>query len=116
MLSFVFLCLVPTILIAGSGDANNDGKVNVADIVEIIKFLNSSPSANFNATEADISGNGKVNKTDIEIIEKVIMSDASEKQSIVDFYALQEMIREAQEKIDELNDKVNHTSPQLLHM
>lgn len=116
MLSFVFLCLVPTILIAGSGDANNDGKVNVADIVEIIKFLNSSPSANFNATEADISGNGKVNKTDIEIIEKVIMSDASEKQSIVDFYALQEMIREAQEKIDELNDKVNQTSPQLLHM
>ena len=30
----LFICLLPMALLAGSGDVNDDGKINVADIVE----------------------------------------------------------------------------------
>lgn len=38
--------LLPIRLMAGSGDANNDGKVDVADIVEIVNYILKSPSEN----------------------------------------------------------------------
>ena len=110
------LCLAPIALLAGSGDANGDGKVNVADIVEIISYLNGNPSGSFNATEADISGNGKVDANDVNILKEVIMSDDADKESLVEYYHLQELIQEAQEKVDELSDQINQKAPKLLHM
>ena len=52
------------------GDANNDGKVNVADIVEVVNAKAGKPSASFNMTNADVDGNGSI--TEAEIV-KIIM-------------------------------------------
>ena len=116
LLSLLLLCLVPVALLAGSGDVNGDGKVNVADIVEIVNYLNGNPSDTFNATEADISGNGRVDATDIKILREVIMSEDVDKESVIEYYALEELIHEAQDKIDQLNDQINQREPKLLHM
>ena len=116
LLSLFWGCALPLVLLAGSGDANGDHKVNVADIVEIINYLNGTPSDTFNGNEADISGNGKVNKIDINILEEVIMHEDFDMESALEYYKLLDLIYDAQEKIDELNDKINQTEPKLLHM
>jgi len=116
LLSLLLLCLMPIALLAGSGDANGDSKVNVADIVEILNYLRGTPSDKFNATEADISGNGKVDATDVKILREALLSEGINRESVIEYYALQEMIQEAQEKIDELNDQINQREPRLLHM
>ena len=116
LLSFFLICLVPISLLAGSGDVNGDRKVNVADIVEIVNYLKGTPSARFNATEADVSGNGKVDDADIKIINEVIMSGDVDLESAIEYYSLQEKIRQAQERIDELKGQINQVEPQLLHL
>lgn len=116
VLSFFLLCLFPIALLAGSGDANGDGKVNVADIVEIVNYLHGTTTEKFNIIEADISGNGKVDDTDVKILQEVIMSEGIDQKSVIEYYALQEMIQEAQEKIDQLIDQINQKEPKLLHM
>ena len=116
LLSFILICLIPISLLAGSGDVNGDKKVNVADIVEIVNYLRGTPSDNFNATEADVSGNGKVDDTDIKIINEVIISGEVDLESAIEYYTLQERIRQAQEKIDELTNQINLEGPQLLHL
>ena len=88
LLSLFLVCALPIALLAGSGDVNGDSKVNVADIVEIINYLNGSPSDKFNFDEADISGNGKVNDIDIKILEEVIMHDDFDLKSALDYYTL----------------------------
>ena len=50
------------------GDANGDGKVNVADIVEIVNYINGIPSVNFLFAPADANNDGEVNSTDIDQI------------------------------------------------
>jgi hypothetical protein len=55
------------------GDANNDGKVTVADIVEIVKYINKIPSSYFNAVNADVNGDKTINASDIDEISKLIM-------------------------------------------
>ena len=55
------------------GDANNDGIVNVADIVEITNAKAGNPSASFNLTNADMEGNGSVTEVDINAIANKIM-------------------------------------------
>lgn len=55
------------------GDANNDGKVTVADIVEIVKYINKIPSSYFNADNADVNGDKTINASDIDEISKLIM-------------------------------------------
>ena len=39
LLILFFACFTPSAMFAGSGDANNDGEVDVADIVEIINKM-----------------------------------------------------------------------------
>ena len=39
VLSFFLLCLFPIALLAGSGDANGDGKVSSTDIVRLKKYF-----------------------------------------------------------------------------
>lgn len=64
--------LIPLALLAGSGDVNGDGKINVADIVEIINYLNGHPSENFNAYEADTNNNGHVDEGDVRVLSYII--------------------------------------------
>ena len=55
------------------GDADNDGKVTVADIVEIVKYINKIPSSYFNAVNADVNGDKTINASDIDEISKLII-------------------------------------------
>ena len=56
------------------GDANGDGEVNVADIVEIVNYILGKPSAKFVKTAADLNKDGEVNVTDIVMVVNIIMS------------------------------------------
>ena len=57
-----------------AGDANDDGRVNVADIVEVVNYLQGNPSERFNYVQGDADGNGSVDKTDIQAIVNKVMS------------------------------------------
>ena len=59
------------------GDANNDGEVNVSDIVEIVNYIMNKPSANFVLGTSDMNADGEVNVTDIIKVVSVIMSTNS---------------------------------------
>ena len=55
------------------GDANNDGYVNVADIVAITNYRKGAAPAGFNAKAADLNNDSNVDETDISILDKMIM-------------------------------------------
>lgn len=55
------------------GDANCDGKIDVADIVEIVNSNQGKSSDRFSYKAADVTMDGKVNDDDIEEIVKIIM-------------------------------------------
>lgn len=56
-----------------AGDANGDGKVDVADIVEIVNYLQNNPSTKFNETNADANGADGVTPEDINTIVNIIL-------------------------------------------
>ena len=56
------------------GDANGDGEVNVADIVEIVNDILGKPSDKFVKAAADLSGDGEINVTDIVMVVNIILS------------------------------------------
>ena len=57
------------------GDINNDGKINVTDIVYLISYLkNSTKLPGFNMEAADADGSGTVDDADIEALKEMIMS------------------------------------------
>ena len=51
-----------------SGDANSDGTVNAADIVEVVNYIMGNPSDKFVKNQADANEDGIVNVADIVII------------------------------------------------
>ena len=55
LLTILATCFLPLGLLAGSGDVNGDGKINVADVVEIVNYLQGHPSDQFNLDEADVN-------------------------------------------------------------
>lgn len=57
----------------GKGDANSDGTVNAADIVEVVKMIMGNPSEGFDEKAADINGDGVVNAADIVEMVNIIM-------------------------------------------
>jgi hypothetical protein len=57
-----------------AGDANGDGIINAADIVEVINYINGSPSDIFDLKRADANGDGIVNGSDIDMIVNHIMT------------------------------------------
>jgi hypothetical protein len=63
-----------TLLQAIVGDANGDGKVNAADIVEMVNAKNGMASAIFNLQNADMDGNDEINQADIDAVVNIIMS------------------------------------------
>ena len=58
----------------GNGDANGDGTVNAADIVEVVNYIMGKASAKFDASKADINGDGTINAADIVMIVNMIMA------------------------------------------
>jgi hypothetical protein len=60
-----------------AGDANGDGKVDVADIVEIVNYLQEQKSERFNEKNADADNNSEVNIEDINAIVKIILEEHS---------------------------------------
>ena len=57
------------------GDANNDGVINAADIVEMVNAKNGKQSDRFNLKNADLDGNGNITDTDINEVVKMIMGE-----------------------------------------
>jgi hypothetical protein len=64
---------VNSIIIRSPGDANNDGYVDAADLVEMINAKNGKASERFNLTNADIDRNGTITQEDIDAVVKYIM-------------------------------------------
>ena len=56
------------------GDANNDGKVDAADIVFVVSYINGKSLPGFNEKAANADGNGKIDENDVFTIEKIILS------------------------------------------
>lgn len=56
------------------GDANDDNKVDAADIVEMVNETKGQPSAKFKKNNADIDGNGYVTDADITEVAKIILT------------------------------------------
>ena len=72
----LFLSIKTSLFAANSikDDANSDGTVNVADIVEVVNYIMGNPSNTFVKDQADVNGDGVINATDIVEIVKLIMS------------------------------------------
>ena len=60
---------------AESGDANGDGTINAADIVEVVNYIMNNPSEKFDEKSADANGDGVVNAADIVTIVNIIMGN-----------------------------------------
>jgi 3',5'-cyclic AMP phosphodiesterase CpdA len=56
------------------GDANGDHKVDIADIVEVVNFLDDKPSSHFNKQAADANDNGIIDPNDITAISSIILT------------------------------------------
>ena len=66
----------PQYMIAGGhvkGDANDDVRVNAADIVEMVNAKNNKASDKFVLKYADIDGDKKITQSDIDAVVKIIM-------------------------------------------
>ena len=56
------------------GDANGDGTVNAADIVEVVNYIMNNPTSKFVIDGADANHDGTVNAADIVMIVNTILS------------------------------------------
>jgi len=57
------------------GDANGDGTVNAADIVEVVNYIMNNPTSKFVIDGADANHDGTVNAADIVAIVNIIMGN-----------------------------------------
>ena len=84
-------CLLPSAMFAGSGDANNDGKVDVADIVEIISNyilktrsdldgIWTSVNVDVKKIWADANVDGKIDMEDVKTIADYLIMTEAERQ------------------------------------
>ena len=64
---------VNSIVFRRPGDANNDGFVDAADLVEMINAKNGKASERFNLTNADIDRDGDITQEDIDAVVNMIM-------------------------------------------
>ena len=56
------------------GDANDDGVVDAADIVETVNAMNGKASSKFILSNADLNNNGKADADDVKAIADIIMT------------------------------------------
>jgi hypothetical protein len=55
------------------GDANDDGKISIADAVIMIDYILNRNPENFNAVAADMNGDSQVTMTDvIQVLDKIL--------------------------------------------
>jgi hypothetical protein len=66
-----------TFVIFVKGDANNDKKVDVADLVEMVNARDGHPSVRFVLKAADIDGSGSITNSDITAVANLIMKGQS---------------------------------------
>jgi hypothetical protein len=57
------------------GDANGDGQVNAADLVEMVNAMNGHASDKFVLKNADMDGDNVITKADIDAVRKLIMGE-----------------------------------------
>lgn len=92
LLALFLACFLPSAMFAGSGDANNDGKVDVADIVEIISnyILKSRNDLDRIWTDvkvdvkkiwADANVDGKIDMNDVKAIADYLIMTEAERQN-----------------------------------
>jgi hypothetical protein len=55
------------------GDVNDDGRVNVTDIMAVASYILKYDLPSFNVAAADVNGDGKINVTDIMGIANIIL-------------------------------------------
>ena len=76
LFALALVVLLPLGLLAGSGDVNGDGRINVADIVELVNYLKGNSSEKFNIDEADVNNDGTIDNDDVEALsDKVIKGE-----------------------------------------
>ena len=73
LLTMAMAVLLPIGIMAGSGDVNDDGKVDILDIVELVNYLNNNPSENFKEDEADVNKDSQIDEKDVELLAKKIL-------------------------------------------
>ena len=56
-----------------SGDANNDGVVDVADVVAIVNYILEKPAENFNFKTADVNGDEVIDAADVVGVVNIIL-------------------------------------------
>ena len=61
LLALFLACFLPVALLAGSGDANGDGKINLTDVMTVLNTKKATK-------QTDINSDGKVTKEDADII------------------------------------------------
>lgn len=91
LMALFVACLLPSAMFAGSGDANNDGKVDVTDIVEIISnyilktrsdlvgFWN-SVNVDVKKMWADANVDGEIDMEDVKTIADYLIMTEAERQ------------------------------------
>ena len=62
------------IIIRTPGDANGDGKVNMADVVEMVNAMNNNASIKFNLYNANMDKKGWITQEDIDEVVKIILN------------------------------------------
>ena len=62
-----------------SGDANGDGKINVADYIAIAHHVMGKTPVSFNEKAADVNGDGKVNVADYIAVAHIVMNSQNKK-------------------------------------
>lgn len=77
-------CVISDFLLASSdisydpeyikGDANNDKKVNIADMATTISHVKGSTPVGFNKSAVDFNGDGVVNLTDVSYLSKMLLN------------------------------------------
>ena len=92
LLILFFACFTPSAMFAGSGDANNDGEVDVADIVEIVSEyilktrsdldnLWTSVIVDVKKIWADANVDGKIDMEDVKTIADYLMMSEAKRQN-----------------------------------
>ena len=57
------------------GDANNDGQVTAADIVDIMNYMMGNPPADFSKGNADVNLDGIINIADIVAVSNILINE-----------------------------------------
>lgn len=69
----MFAAIIEQDVVAGSGDANGDGRLTATDAVTIIRYILGESPAGFDAEAADVNGDGQVTVTDaVQVINMIL--------------------------------------------